>query len=222
MIDLAHEDLLTKIRDSLADLDIDSTINHVMEALNEGVDIMEIIEKSLSEGMKIVGERYEKGEYFVADMIVAAEIFNEVMRILKPKILESKREFKTLGRVVIGTVYGDIHDIGKNLVIAVLEANGFEVIDLGVDVSVEKFVEAVKKHNPDILGMSALLTTTMIHMKEVIEALKKEGLRDKVKIIVGGAPVTEQFAKEMGADAYAENAFKAAEVCKKLVEMKNK
>lgn len=212
------QSIVEKIRDSLANLDLDSTLNYVEEALQQGVDVITIIEKGLSEGMKIVGERYEKGEYFVADMIVAAEIFKEVMNILKPRIGESRRDVKPLGRVVIGTVYGDIHDIGKNLVAAILEANGFEVIDLGVDVPIEKFVEAVKKYKPDILGMSALLTTTMIHMKNVIEALKKEGLRDKVKIIVGGAPLTEEFAKTIGADAYAENAFKAAEICKKLVE----
>lgn len=209
--------LLEKIRNSLVELDLDSTLKHIDEALKSNVNIMDIIEKGLSEGMKVVGTKYESGEYFVADMIVAAEIFNEAMNILRPMLLESKKNLKTLGRVVIGTVYGDIHDIGKNLVKAVLEASGFEVIDLGVDVSVEKFVEAVKTYHPDILGMSALLTSTMIHMKEVVDTLKKEGLRDSVKIIVGGAPVTEEFAKLIGADGYAENAFKAAEVCKKLV-----
>jgi corrinoid protein of di/trimethylamine methyltransferase len=209
--------ILEEIRDSLANLDLEKTIELVNKALSQGVDVMDVLERGLAEGMRLVGERYERGEYFVADMIVAAEIFNEAMRIVKPMILESKKRFKPLGRVVIGTVYGDIHDIGKNLVATVLEANGFEVIDLGVDVAVEKFVEAVKKYQPDILGMSALLTTTMPHMREVIEALKKEGLREKVKVIVGGAPVTEQFAREIGADGYAESAFKAVEVCKRLI-----
>uniref|UniRef100_A0A7C2V9V5 Cobalamin-binding protein n=1 Tax=Ignisphaera aggregans TaxID=334771 RepID=A0A7C2V9V5_9CREN len=215
---MSVDEILAKIRDSLANLDLDGTIKYVEEALNKGIDVVTVIEKGLSEGMKIVGERYERGEYFVADMIMAAEIFNEVMGILKPRILESKGEIKHVGRVVIGTVYGDIHDIGKNLVIAILEANGFEVIDLGVDVPVEKFVEAVRQYKPEILGMSALLTSTMVHMKDVIDALKREGLRDKIKVIVGGAPLTEEFAKSIGADAYAENAFKAAEVCKRLVE----
>ncbi|MEM0371006.1 MAG: corrinoid protein [Ignisphaera sp.] len=214
------ENILNKIKNSLAELDLEGTLKWIEEALNNGVNIMDIIEKGLSEGMKIVGDKYEKGEYFVADMIVASEIFNEAMNMLKPIISESKKEIKTLGRVVIGTVYGDIHDIGKNLVKAVLEANGFEVIDLGVDVPIEKFVEAVKVYKPNILGMSALLTSSMVHMKDIIEALKREGLRDSVKIIVGGAPVTEEFAKSIGADAYAENAFKAAEICKKLVTSK--
>ncbi|MEM0489920.1 MAG: corrinoid protein [Ignisphaera sp.] len=214
------ENILNKIKNSLAELDLEGTLKWIEEALINGVNIMDIIEKGLSEGMKIVGDKYEKGEYFVADMIVASEIFNEAMNMLKPIISESKKEIKTLGRVVIGTVYGDIHDIGKNLVKAVLEANGFEVIDLGVDVPIEKFVEAVKVYKPNILGMSALLTSSMVHMKDIIEALEREGLRDSVKIIVGGAPVTEEFAKSIGADAYAENAFKAAEICKKLVTSK--
>ncbi|MEM0027157.1 MAG: corrinoid protein [Ignisphaera sp.] len=211
------QEILDKIKESLGNLDMDSTLNYVKIALEKGIDVKNII-NALADGMKIVGERYEKGEYFVADLIVSAEIFNEVMNILKPKIIEMRREVKPIGRVVIGTVYGDIHDIGKNLVKTFLEANGFEVIDIGIDAPPEKFVEAVKQYNPDIVGMSALLTSTMTHMKDVIDALKKEGLRDKVKIIVGGAPITEKFAKEIGADAYGENAFIAVEICKKLVE----
>jgi len=208
--------VLNSIVDSLANLDMDNTIKFVKEAI-EKFDVKSVID-ALAEGMRVVGEKYERGEYFVSDLIVSAEIFNEAMNIVKPKILELRKEVKPIGKVVIGTVYGDIHDIGKNLVKTFLEANGFEVIDLGADVPVEKFVEAVKQYNPDIVGMSALLTSTMIHMKNVIDALKKEGLRDKVKIIVGGAPITEEFAKSIGADAYGENAYKAVEICKKLVE----
>jgi len=122
-------------------------LRYIEEALNQGVDVVDIVEKGLSEGMKIVGERCEKGEYFVADMIVAAEIFKEVMNIFKPRILQSRKDLKPIGRVVIGTVYGNIHDIGKNLVAAILEANCFEVIDLGADVPPEKFVEAIKNTN---------------------------------------------------------------------------
>jgi methylmalonyl-CoA mutase cobalamin-binding domain/chain len=125
---------------------------------------------------------------------------------------------RPFGRVVIGTVEGDVHDIGKNLVITMLRANGFEVIDLGVDVPPKRFVEAVKQYKPDIVGMSALLTSTMVNMKRVIEALEEEGLRSSVKVIVGGAPITEKFAREIGADAYGENAVTAIEICKKLVE----
>jgi len=210
--------LLDRIRDSLANLDLDSTLGYVGEALNNNIDVKSIVD-ALADGMRIVGERYEKGEYFVADLIVAAEIFKEAMAILKPRILE-QRYARPLGRIVIGTVYGDIHSIGKDLVATFLEANGFEVIDLGVDVPPQKFVEAIKQYSPDIVGMSALLTSTMMHMKSVIDALKREGLREKVKIIVGGAPITEKFAREIGADAYGENAYKAVEICRKLVEEK--
>ncbi|MEM1526584.1 MAG: corrinoid protein [Ignisphaera sp.] len=209
-------DTLNKIRDSLANLELDSTLNLVDEALKSNVSVKDIID-SLAEGMKIVGERYENGDYFVADLIVAGEIFKEVMNILRPRII-AERKSQPIGRVVIGTVYGDVHDVGKNLVAIFLEAAGFEVIDLGVDVPPQKFIEAVKQYKPDIVGMSALLTTTMVHMKDVIESLKKEGLKDKVKVIVGGAPLTEEFAKSIGADAYGENAFKAVEICRKMVE----
>ncbi len=213
--------ILNNIRDSIVNLDLDATINGVKEALKNGVDIKSIV-NALAEGMQIIGIKYEKGEYFISDLIVAGEIFKEAMSILKPRIIESREETKPLGRIVIGTVYGDIHDIGKNLVATFLEAAGFEVIDLGVDVPPEKFVEAIKQYNPDIVGMSALLTSTMMHMKNIIEAIEREGLRNKVKVIVGGAPITEKFAIEIGADAYGENAFKAVEICKKLIEEKTK
>ncbi|RLG77971.1 MAG: cobalamin-binding protein [Thermoprotei archaeon] len=216
------DDILEKVRDSLADLDLENTLRYVEEALNQGVDVVDIIMKGLTEGMKIVGERFEREEYFIAEVVVAAEIFKEVMNMLKPRLSQSNKGLKPIGRVIIGTVYGDIHDIGKNLVAAVLEANNFEVIDLGVDVPPEKFVKAVEEYQPDILGISALLTTTMMNIKNVVEALEREGLRNKVKIIVGGAPVTEEFARSIGADAYAEDAFKTVEVCKRLIEEKRR
>jgi len=189
----------------------------VKKAVGEGYRPIDII-NSLANGMKIVGERYESGEYFVADLIVASEIFKESMNILEPLILKEREQIKPIGRVVIGTVEGDIHDIGKNLVATMLRASGFEVIDLGVDISPQKFVEAVKQYKPDIVGMSALLTSTMINMKKVIDALENEGLRKNVKVIIGGAPITEKFAREIGADAYGENAVVAIDICKKLVE----
>jgi len=209
------KEILNSIKESLINLDLDRTIDFVKKAIEYGVKPLDII-NSMADGMKVVGDMYERGDYFVADLIVASEIFKEVMDILEPLIMREK--LKPIGRVVIGTVEGDIHDIGKNLVATMLRANGFEVIDLGVDVSPQKFVEAVKQYKPDIVGMSALLTSTMINMKKVIEALVKEGLRDKVKVIVGGAPLTEKFAKEIGADAYGENAVIAVDICRKLVE----
>ena len=209
--------VLNEIRDALANLDMDKVLELVRKAINQGFKPLDII-NSMAEGMKVVGERFERGEYFISDLIASAEIFKEAMNILEPLIMKEREAIKPIGKVVIGTVEGDIHDIGKNLVAMMLRINGFEVIDLGIDVSPQKFVEAVKQYNPDIIGMSALLTSTMINMRKVIEALEKEGLRNKVKIIVGGAPITEEFAKKIGADAYGENAIIAVDICKKLIE----
>lgn len=214
-------EILDIIRESIANLDLDSTLTSVRDALNMGVAV-ELIINALARGVEMVGKMYEEGRYFVSDLIVAGEIFREAMSILKPRIVGFRRETKPLGRVVIGTVYGDVHDIGKNLVAMFLEAAGFEVIDLGIDVPPQKFIEAIRIYSPDIVGISALLTSTMIHMRAVIEAIEREGLRDRVKIIVGGAPVTERFAREIGADAYGENAYRAVEICKRLVEERSR
>jgi 5-methyltetrahydrofolate--homocysteine methyltransferase len=209
--------VLSEIRNSLINLDIDKTLELVKKAIDQGFKPLDII-NTMAEGMKVIGDMFERGEYFISDLIVASEIFKEVMKVLEPLIMKEKEVMKPVGRVVIGTIEGDIHDIGKNLVATMLRVNGFEVIDLGVDVSPQKFVEAVKQYNPDIVGMSALLTSTMMNMRKVIETLEKEGLRDKVKVIVGGAPITEEFAKRIGADAYGENAIIAVDVCRRLVE----
>lgn len=209
--------MLSEIRNSLINLDIDKTLELVKKAIDQGFKPLDII-NTMAEGMKVIGDMFERGEYFISDLIVASEIFKEVMKVLEPLIMKEKEVMKPIGRVVIGTIEGDIHDIGKNLVATMLRVNGFEVIDLGVDVSPQKFVEAVKQYNPDIVGMSALLTSTMMNMRKVIEALEKEGLRDKVKVIVGGAPITEEFARRIGADAYGENAIVAVDVCRRLVE----
>jgi corrinoid protein of di/trimethylamine methyltransferase len=209
--------VLSEIRNSLINLDIDKTLELVKKAIDQGFKPLDII-NTMAEGMKVIGDMFERGEYFISDLIVASEIFKEVMKVLEPLIMKEKEVMKPIGRVVIGTIEGDIHDIGKNLVATMLRVNGFEVIDLGVDVSPQKFVEAVKQYNPDIVGMSALLTSTMMNMRKVIEALEKEGLRDKVKVIVGGAPITEEFARRIGADAYGENAIVAVDVCRRLVE----
>jgi 5-methyltetrahydrofolate--homocysteine methyltransferase len=209
--------VLSEIKNSLINLDIDKTLELVKKAIDQGFKPLDII-NTMAEGMKVIGDMFERGEYFISDLIVASEIFKEVMKILEPLIMKEKEVMKPIGRVVIGTIEGDIHDIGKNLVATMLRVNGFEVIDLGVDVSPQKFVEAVKQYNPDIVGMSALLTSTMMNMRKVIETLEKEGLRDKVKVIIGGAPITEEFAKRIGADAYGENAIVAVDICRKLAE----
>ncbi|RLE65754.1 MAG: cobalamin-binding protein [Thermoprotei archaeon] len=214
-------EIFNEIKKNMVELDDVKVKQLIEEALKKGVSPTEIVEKSLRPAMVEIGELFEKGEYFLAELVVAGDIFKEVMdELLLPALRKSGAEIEKLGTVVIGTVKGDLHDIGKSIVASMLRAAGFEVIDLGVDVSPEKFVEAVKKYNANIVGLSALLTTTMLEMKNVIEELKKAGLRDKVKVIVGGAPVTPEFAKEIGADAYARDAVEAVEVCKKLLKRK--
>lgn len=204
----------------MAELDEAKVDSLVAEALHQGCNPHDVVEKGLRAGMQEVGARFERGEYFLPELMIAGDIFNRVMEKHLLPVLQKERSKEFKGKVVIGTVRGDIHDIGKNLVAVMLRVDGFEVIDLGVDVPAEKFLEAVREYEPDILGMSALLTTTMLEMRNVIDALKSTGLRDKVKVIVGGAPVTEEFAREIGADAYAKDAVEAVHVCRELVKKK--
>jgi len=162
--------------------------------------------------MEKIGQRYESGEYFIAELIMSAEIFKEVMDIVKPKL--SKGDLKPLGKLVIGTVQGDVHDIGKNIIATLLEANGFEVYDLGVDVAPESFVEKIKETNSEIICMSGLLTASFEGMKKTVDAIKEAGLRNKVKIVVGGNPVGERIAKYVGADAWANDATEGVRIIK--------
>jgi len=202
---------------AVAELDYAGAEAGVAEALGLGCDVNRLVEEGLRRGMVEVGARFERGDYFLPELVEAGELFNSLMeKHVLPRL--STRGGSRRGLVVIGTVRGDIHDIGKNLVALMLRVNGFEVVDLGVDVSPDRFVEAVKKYRPDVVGMSALLSTTMLEMRNVIDALKSAGLRDKVKVIVGGAPVTEEFAREIGADAYGRDAVDAVEKCIRLLE----
>jgi len=162
--------------------------------------------------MSIIGEKFKKNEVYVPEVLIAARAMHAGMDVLKPKLIESG--VKNIGKIVMGTVQGDLHDIGKNLVEMMLEGAGFEVIDLGTDVSADKFIEAVKEHQSNIMGMSALLTTTMINMVEVIKALDVAGLRDKVKIMIGGAPITQNYADQIGADGYSPDAASAVDKAK--------
>lgn len=189
--------------------------SEVNKALNEGNEARDILTKGLIGGMSVVGERFKAGEMFLPEVLMCASAMHEGLNIVKPLLAESDRE--AMGRIVIGTVAGDIHDIGKKIVGFLLEGGGFEVIDLGVDVPDESFVQAVEEHNPDILGMSALLTTTMPNMGKVIELLKEKRLRGKLKVIVGGASVNEQFAQSIGADGYAPEASSALEWVRKAI-----
>jgi 5-methyltetrahydrofolate--homocysteine methyltransferase len=184
------------------------------EALDGGVSPQELL-AILIEAMEKVGEEYERGERFVPEMLVAADAMKAAMVSLRPRLQEAG--IRPRGRVVLGTVDGDLHDIGKNLVGVMLEGAGFEVIDLGVEVSSERFVGAVREYRPEILALSALLTTTMIHMPEVIEALRSAGLRGGVQVMIGGAPVTQEYAERIGADGYADDAPSAVALAKRLV-----
>jgi 5-methyltetrahydrofolate--homocysteine methyltransferase len=185
------------------------------EGLQLGMDPMDILFKALIPSLEEVGRRFEKGEFFVPEMLIAARAMQGALVLLRPLIAETGA--KPIGKYVIGTVKGDIHDIGKNLVVIMLEGAGFEVVDLGVNTAPEKFVDAVRQHEPHIVGFSAFLTTTMPMFKVNIEALQKAGLRDKVTVMVGGAPVTEEYAKQSGADFYAADASLATRMAKTIV-----
>ena len=188
----------------------------VHQALEAKLPPEEILNSGLIAAMKEVGVRFEAGDFYVPEMLIAARAMQSGLAILKPYLLQGGIE--SSGKVVIGTVKGDLHDIGKNLVSMMLEGAGFEVTDIGTDVSPEKFIEAINTSNARLVGMSALLTTTMSNMKLVIAALKEAGLRDQVKVMVGGAPLTETFAKEIGADGYAPDASREVTLAKTLLE----
>jgi len=196
----------------------ENVANLVAQTLNGGAKAGDILNKGLIRAMDEVGNRFESGEYFIPDMLIAAKAMKAGMALLKPLLVNAG--VASVGRVVIGTIKGDLHDIGKNLVSMMLEGGGFEVIDLGTDVSPEKFASAVREHNPDIVGMSALLTTTMIHMKDAIEAIDDIGLKKQVKILIGGAPVTQEYAEKIGADGYASDAIKAVMLAKSLMDLR--
>ncbi len=212
------EGVLERIKEALVDLDEEALLNAVEEALRAGVPAERIVFEAMSRGMEEVGKLFETGEYFLAEMIIAADIFRKAMERLQPLLEEAASSAaRARGRVVIGTVEGDVHDIGKSLVASMLRAAGFEVIDLGVDVPAEQFAEAVEKYRPDIVAMSALLTTTMKNMERVVRTLEERGLRSRVKIVIGGAPTTPEFAERIGADAWARNAVEAVKKCVELL-----
>ncbi len=185
------------------------------QALAEGVDPLELVNQYMVPAMDEVGRRFECNEYFVPELLISARAMKAALELIRPIL--TARGTQPAGRVAIGTVKGDLHDIGKNLVASLLEGGGFEVIDLGVNVSPEKFIETVQQKSANIVAMSALLTTTMPAMKTTIDALKQAGVRDKVKVLIGGAPITQKYAEEIGADGYSENAVGAVALAKKAV-----
>jgi len=204
---------LKKIYQNIIEADVEAVENGVKAALAGGIDAGVILNEALIAAMDEVGRRFEAGDFFVPEMLVSARAMQAGLNLLKPHLAATG--VKAAGKVAIGTVKGDLHDIGKNLVAMMLEGAGFEIIDLGVDVSAETFVDAVRK-GANLIGMSALLTTTMSNMGATIEALKAAGLRDKVKVMIGGAPVTEEFARSIGADAFAPDASSATRLARQL------
>jgi len=208
-------DALKEIKDLIIRIsDVEEVKETVDRTLKSGVDPLEIL-NTLNQALDEVGRRYEKGEYFLSELIMAGVLSTEVTNLLEPHLIRSRR--RSLGKVVIGTVRGDIHDIGKNILVMMLRSAGFDVVDLGVDVPAENFANAIEEKQANILGLSALLTSSMDEMKKVIETIEKRGLRNRVKIVVGGRPLTREFAKEIGADGYAKDAVEGVKVIKDLV-----
>ena len=204
-----------KLSATVLEGDMDSTPGLVQKALDEGSSPQEILDKGLVVGMAEVGVRFKRGDMYVPEVLMSADAMHAGLKILRPHLSASGA--KMVGTIVLGTVKGDLHDIGKNLVGMMCEGSGFEIINLGFNVAPEKFVDAIKEHQPDIVGMSALLTTTMRAMGHTIRAIEEAGLRDQVKIMVGGAPVDEEFAKRIGADGYGSNAPSAADTANELI-----
>jgi 5-methyltetrahydrofolate--homocysteine methyltransferase len=208
--------LLDDLRKSVIDGDLNSTLYQVHQAMAENIPPEKILTDGLIAAMTEVGRMFENGEFYVPEMLISSRAMKGGLGILRPQLAAAN--IKATGKVVIGTVEGDLHDIGKNLVGMMLEGAGFEVIDLGVDVSPEKYIAAVKEHHPDLVGCSALLTTTMIHMRDILLSLQAAGWREKVKVMIGGAPVTEQYATDIGADLYAPDAASAAQRARQAMQ----
>ena len=205
-----NQAILDKLSEAIVELDIDSIVELCKSAIESGIQPYDIVINGMAKGMEIVGQKYEDGEYYLAELIMAGETMKEGMTFLEPHLAESDME--KAGTCIVGTVKGDLHDIGKNVFVSLLKAQNYEVIDLGVDISPEQFIEAVKEHKPNLVAMSALLTTTMVEMENVVKQLKEAGLRDSVKIIIGGAPLNQKYATGIGADAAATDAVEGIRI----------
>lgn len=205
---------------SVVDLDLEKAKQLAQKAIDEKqLSLLDAIEKGFGEGIKRVGDLWDQGEFFLPELMRGAQVMEEAVKIITPHLGEKADKPKSKGTVVICTIEGDIHSIGKTIVATMLRANGFTVIDLGVDAKIETIVETAEENNADVIGLSALLTTTMIGQKKVVELLSEKGLREKYKVMLGGAPVTENWVKECGADGYAENAVAAVALAKKLLNI---
>lgn len=208
---------LTKLYESVVGGDAKATHALTQQALAEGIDPLKLVNEYMVPAMDEVGRRFESNEYFVPELLISARAMKAALELIRP--LLAARGEKPVGRVAVGTVKGDLHDIGKNLVASLLEGGGFEVLDLGVNVAPEQFIAAVKEKQANIIAMSALLTTTMPAMRTTIDALKQAGVRSQVKVLIGGAPITQKYAEEVGADGYSENAVGAVALAKKVAAL---
>lgn len=209
------EELFKKIREALVTFDVETVKKATLEAVQMGVEANRIVDV-MSEGMEVVGKKYESGEYFVAELIIAGETMKEALAVLEPYL--GGETASKLGTAVVATVAGDIHNIGKDIYVTLMTTAGFKVIDLGVDVPAENIIEAVKEYHPKVLGLSALLTTNLEQFPIIVEKLKKEGLRDTVKVIIGGATITKEYARETGVDGYAKTALAGVDICRRWIK----
>jgi len=213
-----NEEFLKEIKIAIVEGKKDEAVQLAQRAIAEKMDLDEVIEKGYIPGIQKVGKLWEEGEYFLPELITSAECMKAAMKIMQPELEKAQIDMRSAGTIVIGTVEGDIHDIGKNLVSSILSANGFNVVDLGSDVKLETFIEKAEEMNADLICLSALLTTTMTGQKKLIELLKDKGLSGRFKVMVGGAPVNQKWADDIGADGYSENALTAVGAAKELVE----
>jgi corrinoid protein of di/trimethylamine methyltransferase len=213
-----NEEFLDTVKKAIVEGDKDEAVQLAQRAIAENMDLNEVIENGYIPGIQKVGQLWEEGDYFLPELITSAECMKAAMKIMQPALEKAQIAIRSAGTIVIGTVEGDIHDIGKNLVASILSANGFDVVDLGADVKLETFIEKAEEVNAHLICLSALLTTTMTGQKKLIELLKEKGLYGRFKVMVGGAPVNQKWADDIGADGYSENALTAVGAAKKLME----
>jgi trimethylamine corrinoid protein len=215
---MSNEEFLSDVKKAIIEGNKDEAVQLAQRAISEKMDLNAVIEKGYISGIQKVGQLWEEGEYFLPELITSAECMKAAIGIMQPELEKAQIDMRSAGKIVIGTVEGDIHDIGKNLVASILSANGFEVIDLGADVKLNEFIEKAEEVNADLICLSALLTTTMTGQKKLIELLKEKGLFGRFRVMVGGAPVNQKWADDIDADGYSENALTAVGKAKKLAE----